>query len=143
MSQPVRLGLFYAALFVGTGASSPYIPVWFASRGLSGAEIGLILSAPMFARAVTAPAIAMWADSFHLRRTPLILMGLATALAYGLLAAPFGFAWWFGIWFIANTILSTMIPLTDVIVFGRARHAAAGSGCPWLDPYECGGQWAG
>ena len=80
MSQPVRLGLFYAALFVGTGASSPYIPVWFASRGLSGAEIGLILSAPMFARAGTAPAIAMWADSFHLRRTPLILMGLATAL---------------------------------------------------------------
>ena len=79
MSQPVRLGLFYAALFVGTGASSPYIPVWFASRGLSGAEIGLILSAPMFARAVTAPAIAMWVDSFHLRRTPLILMGLSVS----------------------------------------------------------------
>ncbi|CAN7280922.1 MFS transporter [Phenylobacterium sp. LjRoot164] len=85
MSQPLRLGLFYAALFVGTGASSPYIPVWFASRGLSGAEIGLILSAPMLARAVTAPAIAMWADSFSLRRTPLILMGLAVALAYSLL----------------------------------------------------------
>ncbi len=130
MSQPVRLGLFYAALFVGTGASSPYIPVWFASRGLSGAEIGLILSAPMFARAVTAPGIAMWADSFHLRRTPLILMGLATALAYGLLAAPFGFAWWFGIWFIANTILSTMIPLTDVIVFGRAQRDGFNFGWP-------------
>lgn len=130
MPQPVRLGLFYAALFVGTGASSPYIPVWFASRGLSGAEIGLILSAPMFARAVTAPAIAMWADSFRLRRTPLILMGLATALAYGLLAAPFGFAWWFGIWFVANTILSTMIPLTDVIVLGRARREGFNYGWP-------------
>ncbi len=130
MSQPVRLGLFYAALFVGTGASSPYIPVWFASRGLSGAEIGLILSAPMFARAVSAPAIAMWADSFALRRTPLILMGLATALAYGLLAAPFGFAWWFGIWFVANTILSTMIPLTDVIVLGRARREGFNYGWP-------------
>ncbi len=130
MSQPVRLGLFYAALFVGTGASSPYIPVWFASRGLSGAEIGLILSAPMFARALTAPAIAMWADSFRLRRTPLILMGLASALAYGLLAAPFGFAWWFGIWFVANTILSTMIPLTDVIVLGRARREGFNYGWP-------------
>ncbi|MDO9430269.1 MAG: MFS transporter [Phenylobacterium sp.] len=130
MSQPVRLGLFYAALFVGTGASSPYIPVWFASRGLTGAEIGLILSAPMFARALTAPAIAMWADSFRLRRTPLILMGLASALAYGLLAAPFGFAWWFGIWFVANTILSTMIPLTDVIVLGRARREGFNYGWP-------------
>ena len=130
MSQPVRLGLFYAALFVGTGASSPYIPVWFASRGLSGAEIGLILAAPMFARAVTAPAIAMWADSFRLRRTPLILMGLAAALAYGLLAAPFGFAWWFGVWFLANTILSTMIPLADVIVLGRARKDGFNYGWP-------------
>lgn len=130
MSQPLRLGLFYAALFVGTGASAPYIPVWFAARGLSGAEIGLILSAPMLARAVTAPAIAMWADSFALRRTPLILMGLAAALAYGLLAAPFGFAWWFGVWFLANTILSTMVPLTDVIVFRRAGQDGFNYGWP-------------
>ena len=33
MSLPVRLGLFYSAIFVGTGASSPYMPVWFADRG--------------------------------------------------------------------------------------------------------------
>ena len=65
-----------------------------------------------------------------MRRTPLILMGLASALAYGLLAAPFGFAWWFGIWFVANTILSTMIPLTDVIVLGRARREGFNYGWP-------------
>lgn len=130
MSEPVRLGLFYAALFVGTGAASPYIPVWFASRGLSGAEIGLILSAPMLARTVTAPAIAIWADSFALRRTPLILMCLAVAAAYSALAAPFGFAWWFGVWFIASTIFSTCIPLTDVIVFGRAQRDGFNFGWP-------------
>jgi len=130
MSQPVRLGLVYAALFIGTGASSPYIPVWFAHRGLSGAEIGLILSAPMLARAVTAPAIAMWADSFRLRRTPLILMALAAALAYGLLAAPFGLAWWFGVWFVASTLISTMVPLTDVVVFRRAGQDGFNYGFP-------------
>lgn len=130
MSQPMRLGLVYAALFIGTGASSPYIPVWFAHRGLSGAEIGLILSAPMLARAVTAPAIAMWADSFRLRRTPLILMALAAALAYGLLAAPFGLAWWFGVWFVASTLISTMAPLTDVVVFRRAGQDGFNYGFP-------------
>lgn len=130
MSQPVRLGLFYAALFLGTGASSPYIPVWFAARGLSGAEIGLILSAPMLARAVTAPAIALWADSFVLRRTPLILMCLVVAGAYGALAAPFGFAWWFAVWFIASTIFSTCVPLADVIVFNRARRDDFNYGWP-------------
>lgn len=130
MSKPVRLGLFYAALFVGTGASSPYIPVWFASQGLSGAEIGLILSAPMLARTVTAPAIAVWADSFGLRRTPLIIMCLTVAAAYGALAAPFGFAWWFAVWFLASTVMSTSIPLTDVIVFNRARQDGFNYGWP-------------
>ena len=87
MSLPLRLGLVYAAMFIGTGASSPYMPVWFTDRGLSGAQIGLLLSAPMLARALTGPLIAVWADSFRLRRTPLIIMGWAAAAALGLLAA--------------------------------------------------------
>jgi len=130
MSLPVRLGLVYSALFVGTGASSPYMPVWFADRQLSGAQIGVILSAPMLARAFTAPAIAMWADSFHLRRTPLILMGAAAALGYAALAAPFGFWWWFGVWFFASSILSNMSPLVDVIVLRRARLDGFNYGWP-------------
>ena len=78
-SLPVRLGLFYSAIFVGLGASAPYIPVWFARHGLSGAEIGLILSAPMMARMITAPAIGVWADSYALRRTPLMIMGAVSS----------------------------------------------------------------
>lgn len=130
MSSPLRLGLYYAALFVGTGASAPYMPVWFASRGLSGAEIGLILSAPMLARAVTAPAIAMWADSFSLRRTPMILLGVATAVGYLLLAAPGGFLWWFAVWFCAASAFATLAPLADVIVLGRARTDGFNYGWP-------------
>ena len=94
MSLPVRLGLFYSAIFVGTGASSPYMPVWFAHHGLSGAQIGLILSLPMLARAFTAPLLAVWADSFRLRRTALIVMSLAVAVAYALMALPLGFGGW-------------------------------------------------
>lgn len=37
MPVTLRLGLFYGAIFIGTGASSPYLPVWFAHHGLSGA----------------------------------------------------------------------------------------------------------
>ena len=88
------MGLFYAAIFVGTGASSPYMPVWFAERGLSGAQIGLILSLPMLARAFTAPLLALWADSFRLRRTALIWMSLGVTAAYAAMALPLGFAGW-------------------------------------------------
>lgn len=130
MSLPVRLGLFYSAIFVGTGASSPYMPVWFAHHGLSGAQIGLILSLPMLARAFTAPLLAIWADSFRLRRTALIVMSLGVAVAYALMALPLGFAGWTVVWFAASSAFSTLSPLTDVIVLSRARRDGFNYGWP-------------
>jgi PPP family 3-phenylpropionic acid transporter len=130
MSLPVRLGLFYSAIFVGTGASSPYMPVWFADRGLSGAQIGLILSLPMLARAFTAPLLAIWADSFRLRRTALIFMAVAVMAAYALMALPLGFAGWAVVWFAASSTFSTISPLTDVIVLNRARRDGFNYGWP-------------
>jgi PPP family 3-phenylpropionic acid transporter len=130
MSSPVRLGLFYSAVFIGIGASAPYIPVWFRHLGLSGAEIGLVLAAPMLARVVTAPGIALWADGFALRRTALIWLGAVGATAYVLLAAPFGFWWWFVIWFAAASVVTTISPLADVIVLARARREGFNYGWP-------------
>src|SRR5690349_22072769 len=114
MSLPVRMGLYYAAIFVGTGASSPYMPLWFHHKGLNGAEIGLILSLPLMARTLTAPLMALWADSFRLRRTALIFMGAIVALAYAAMALPLGFAGWLMVWFVASATFSTMPPLADV-----------------------------
>jgi PPP family 3-phenylpropionic acid transporter len=130
MSLPVRLGLFYSAIFVGTGATSPYMPVWFAHHGLSGAQIGLFLSLPLLARAFTAPLLAVWADSFKLRRTALSFMSLAVALAYLLMALPLGFAGWTVVWFAASSAISTISPLTDVIVLNRARRDGFNYGWP-------------
>lgn len=130
MSLPVRLGLFYSAIFVGTGASSPYMPVWFADRGLSGAQIGLILSLPMLARAFSAPLLAIWADSFRLRRTALIFMAVGVMAAYALMALPLGFVGWAVVWFVASSTFSTISPLTDVIVLNRARRDSFNYGWP-------------
>jgi len=130
MPVTVRLGLFYGAIFIGTGASSPYLPVWFADHGLSGSRIGLILSLPMLARAFTAPLLAVWADSFRLRRTALMLMALAVTGAYGLMALPGGFAWWTVVWFAASSMYSTLSPLADVIVLARARRDGFNYGWP-------------
>ncbi len=130
MPLTVRLGLFYSAIFVGTGASSPYFPVWFAHQGLSGAQIGLILSLPMLARAFTAPLLAVWADSFLLRRTPLALMALAVAGLYAAMALPLGFGGWMVVWFAASSMFSTLSPLTDVIALRRAAREGFNYGWP-------------
>jgi PPP family 3-phenylpropionic acid transporter len=130
MSMAGRLGLYYAAIFVGTGAAGPYMPLWFAAHGLGGAQIGTILAAPMLARIVTAPAIALWADGFRLRRTPLVWMGAAVAVAYALLAAPFGFWWRLAVWFCAASIFSSLSPLMDVITLNRSRADGFNFGGP-------------
>ncbi len=130
MPMTVRLGLFYAAIFIGTGVSSPYLPVWFAERGLSGAQIGLILSLPMMARAFTAPLLAVWADSFKLRRTALAFLALGVTALYALLVLPGGFAWWLVVWFAASSMFTTLSPLTDVIVLRRARLDGFNFGWP-------------
>jgi PPP family 3-phenylpropionic acid transporter len=90
MPLTVRLGLFYGAVFIGSGVSSPYLPVWFAHHGMSGSRIGLILSLPMLARAITAPLLAVWADSFRLRRTALLILALAVTVTYAAMALPWG-----------------------------------------------------
>ena len=127
---PLRLGLFYGAIFVGTGASSPYLPVWFAHHGLSGAQIGLILSLPGLARVASAPLLGVWADSFKLRRTALLILALAVTGLYALLALPWGFAWWALVWFAAASMYTTLSPLADVIVLARARRDGFNYGWP-------------
>jgi PPP family 3-phenylpropionic acid transporter len=130
MSPPIRLGLFYGAIFIGSGVSSPYLPVWFAHHGMSGSRIGLILSLPMLARALTAPLLAIWADSFRLRRTALMLLSLAVTATYALMALPWGFAWQAVVWFAASSMFTTIAPLTDVIALRRARIDGFNFGWP-------------
>lgn len=130
MPLTVRLGLFYGAIFIGTGVSSPYLPVWFAHHGLSGSQIGLILSLPMLARAFTAPLLAVWADSFRLRRTALLILALVVTVTYALMALPGGFAWWTVVWFAASSMYSTLSPLADVIALRRARVDGFNFGWP-------------
>ena len=130
MSAPLRLGLLYGVLFLGTGVSQPYLPVWFARRGLSGGEIGLILALPLTARILTAPLLAVWADSFRLRRTPLAILAALVAGCYALLALPFGLAWWALAWFAASSMYTTLSPLIDVLTLRRAQREGFNYGLP-------------
>jgi PPP family 3-phenylpropionic acid transporter len=124
------LGLYYAAIFLSTGISTPFMPAWFRAQGLSGAQIGLVLSAPMVARTVTGPMIALWADSFKQRRTPIFLLSVGAALAYGSIAFLHGFWFWFVAWFLASTLIAILSPLTDVLGLRLSRREGFAYGWP-------------
>jgi PPP family 3-phenylpropionic acid transporter len=130
MSVTQRLGFFYAAIFLGGGVASPYIGLWFKAHGLDGAQIGFILAAPAIARVITGPAIAVWADGFKLRRTPLFVMGLAVAALYVMFAMTKGFWPWWVLWLISQSLFASFSPLGDVIALRRARTDGFNYGWP-------------
>ena len=124
------LGLYYSAIFIGSGASLPFMPVWFQAAGLSGAQIAIIVAAPQFAQTLTGPLIALWADGFRLRRTPLIWLGVGSTAAYASLALLHGFWGWLVAWFVAASLRAALSPLADVIALRRAAQDGFAYGLP-------------
>jgi PPP family 3-phenylpropionic acid transporter len=120
--SPIRLGLYYASLYVSTGASAPYLAMWLKAGGLSGGQIGAVLALPLLARVATGPALAVWADGFRLRRTGIMAMAAASALLFAALLAVRGFWPWLGLWLVGATLFGACSPLVDVIVLKRAAR---------------------
>lgn len=130
MPLVVRLCLFYVAIYLGTGVSLPYIATFLRAKGLSGAEIGAVLAAPLLLKPFTGPVLAVWADGFRLRRSPMILLAVAAAVAYlAMLVAP-GFWGLLICWLLGATLLSTISPLIDVVTLRRARLEGFNYGLP-------------
>jgi len=104
-----------SALFGTTGVILVFLPRWLeVERGLSGAEIGIILSLAQFARVITGPLIAYRADRAADRATPLKIIALAAVFAY---AAFFflaeGFWPLLAIGFVALSLTQSMTPLIE------------------------------
>ncbi|WP_025976795.1 MFS transporter [Brevundimonas naejangsanensis] len=126
MTSAPRLALQYILLFGASGVTLPFAGLWFRSQGLSGAQIGVLLAIPMLARALTGPLIAVWADGFRRRRTPIALLGLAMAVGYGGAGLVQGIIPWALFWLVGATAAAALIPLSDVLtlkVAGREGFA--------------------
>lgn len=121
-ATPLKLGLFYALVCLSSGVASPYIGIWFKSHGLSGSDIGLILATPMLARIVVGPALGVWADGFHLRRTPILWLAGVSTFAHAMLLAGSTLWAWLAAWFVASITYQACTPLADVITLRRAAR---------------------
>ncbi len=134
MKSAPRMALQYVLLFAASGVTLPFAGLWFRAQGLSGAEIGALLAIPMLGRLVTGPLLAVWADGFKYRRTPIALLGLAMALGYGGAGLVQGFAAWAVCWFVGATAAAALIPLSDVMTLRVAKR----DGFPFSLPRGCG-----
>ena len=134
MNPSRRMALQYVLLFGANGVSLPFAGLWFRGQGFSGAEIGVLLAAPMLARLITGPAIAVWADGFRRRRSPIAILGLVAGLAYAGAGLTQGVLPQGVLWFVAATAMAGLIPLSDVL----SLHVARRHGFAFAWPRGCG-----
>ena len=130
MPTALRLGLVYVALYVGSAASTPFMPIWLSERGLTGAQVGLVLSLPMLLQILTSPALALWADRFRLRRTPIAWLASGTCAVYLALAGLQGLPALAIAWLLAASLYMALPPLIDVIALSRAQSEGFNYGLP-------------
>lgn len=115
---------FYIALFLIVGFQLPFWPVWLAHKGLGAEEIGIVLSAPIWAKICVTPLITAIADYVGRRRTPLVAM---SALCLGLFQLYFVATGFWQIFLLALTIgvfFTSFTALGDnlVLTLGRTRN---------------------
>jgi MFS transporter, PPP family, 3-phenylpropionic acid transporter len=119
-----RLCFFMAFLFLGLGVQLPFLPLWLADRGLSTAEIALVLSGQILIRTLGAPLGTFLADRYN-RPVPLIrLLPLLCAASYFALSFMHGFGSIFLVAVLAAAFLSPVGPIAEN--FAMVESAKAG-----------------
>ena len=117
----LRLSLFYAAIFLAIGIMVPFWPLWLKSRGMAEAEIGLLLSAGMWVRAVSNPLVAQAADRRGSRRRAILVLAFGALAAYGLFIPARGFWALLAVSLPATVMFSSMLPLCETVAMARVR----------------------
>lgn len=119
-----RVTMVMSALFGTTGVILVFLPRWLeVERGLSGVEIGVILSLAQFARLLTGPLIAYRVDRASDRSAPLKVLVLAAVLAYAaFLFLAQGFWQLLAFGFIALTLSQSITPLIEAATLRATAH---------------------
>lgn len=114
---------FYGALFFATGVYLPFFPVWLAGQGLSEPEIGLVIAAPFFIRAVFSPSLALFADRFADLNVAAGVYGVIAGILFACLSLISGFWPILILSALAMVFWSAIIPIGDAVaIVGVRRH---------------------
>ena len=119
----LRLSLFNAVLFLGTGIQLPFLPLWLKERGLPDSEVALVVAMMMAVRIIAIPLGTLSADLTRRRRAVIIACAVGSFLAYGLLHVVSGFWPILIAAMLAAALLAPVVPLSEVMaVEGSARY---------------------
>jgi MFS transporter, PPP family, 3-phenylpropionic acid transporter len=119
-----RFMLLYAAMYAAFGVASPFLPAFLSARGLSAAQLGLVLGAGTAVRLLTAPLAGRTGDVLQgLRLVLVVCTALAAAVTLGYLPAH-------GLWPLLALSLWHAAALGPVTVLADALALGAASPPP-------------
>lgn len=108
-------------MFLVAGTKLPFLPIWLEWRGLTLAQISIVTAAPLFARIIVTPVIALAADRWgEHRKTLIILAWIALALLM-LLTQAYGFPAILGLTLLIAVAWTTVMPLAETVAMGGVR----------------------
>ena len=120
-TSAVRVGVFFAALFLILGLHLPYLPIWLDWVGLTASEIAVVTATPLFLRLGFAPVLAIYADQHQAHRRIIIVLGML-AIATGLLLVGMRGFWPIFLVSLAFTLcVATMMPLIETIAVSGVK----------------------
>jgi MFS transporter, PPP family, 3-phenylpropionic acid transporter len=143
-----RLALFYSALCATFGVQMPFLPVWFAAKGLDAGSVGVVLAIPLVVRVLAIPIATRIADRCDAARAVIMTGSVAALLAHvavGLVQSPAAIM---AAVAFASFFYTPLMPLADAYAlrglalhgrsygtvrsWGSAAFIAGTLGCGWL-----------
>jgi PPP family 3-phenylpropionic acid transporter len=118
----LRLSLFNAVLFLGSGIVLPFLPLWLKARGLSDPEVAFVVAMMMAVRIVAIPLGTFAADITQRRKPVIIACAAGGFIAYALLHVMSGFWPILITAMLAAALLAPVIPLSEVLAVEGAAH---------------------
>ena len=117
-----RMAILYSALFLHVGVVLPYFPLWLQQRGLSAAEISLVLTMPLVMRILTSGYISTYADRTPERANVLIALFAGTAMLVAVY--PFASGFWavLAVALLVSIFQNPMAPVMDAIALAGVRR---------------------
>ena len=112
-SIALRLSAFLGWCFLSLGTYLPFWPVFLAGKGLSAAEIGIVMGASQWMRLVGVPFWGRVADPPGRGRPTLMLLALASAASYALFFFVAGYAWALAAHLLLGFVLGALVPISD------------------------------
>jgi len=116
-----RVALFSAAAMGSMGVTTAFFPAWLKSRGLSAADIGLVLAWFGIARIAAGPAITSLAARWGSWRKPLIFISLLGVFSYAAFEPAQGFWAIMAVSLAAAFVHPGMSPLLETIILAGAQ----------------------